>query len=116
MKRLLTAALCALLVSGCEAQAPNDVRAPVNVATRLYVDCLQVKVLEPVDIEPNALGIQNFIEGVDDWCLAWTAIWFKPLLGFNLADRPDYVARFNVNRTRVLSALRKELTAASKPR
>jgi len=114
--RYLAAAFCILLATGCEAQPPNDVRAPVNVATKLYVDCLQVKLAEPVEIEPNALGIQDFIEGVDDWCLAWTVIWFKPLLGYGLADRPDYVLRFNSNRGKVLSGLRRELTAASKPR
>ncbi len=114
--RRLVAAICILLASGCDAQVPNGARSPVSVATQLYVDCVLVKLAEPVDIEPNALGIQDFIEDVDGWCLTWTAIWFKPLIGFALEARPDYMARFNSNRMQVLSITRRELTAQSKPR
>lgn len=115
--RHLAAALLILLSSGCEAQkAPPDLRAPVNVATKLYVDCLSVKLGGRIEIEPTAVGVNDFIEGIDDWCLVWTVVWFRPLLGFGIEDRPDYAARFNDNRVRVLSSIRRELVAQSKPR
>jgi hypothetical protein len=115
--RHLAAALLVLLSSGCDAQkAQPDLRAPVNVATKLYVDCLSVKLSERIEIEPTAVGVNDFIEGVDDWCLTWTVIWFRPLLGFGLEDRPDYVVRFNGNRMQVLSSIRRELVAQTKPR
>jgi hypothetical protein len=99
--------LLALLTAGCEAQ--SVVRAPVNVATKLYADCLNAKLMS-AEIEPTRVGIIEFVEAADDWCLTWTVIWYPALMGPKIQDlQEDVVKRINGNRLRILQDLTTEL-------
>ena len=109
----LTTLVFALLCTACEAQS---VRAPVNVATELYKGCLNATLQrDTLEIEPSRPAIFEFVEQLDDNCLGWTIIWFKPLVGYNLTDRQDIIDRFNDNRMKILTSLRKELVQLSRP-
>jgi hypothetical protein len=103
--RALVTVLLALLCSGCEAQ----VRAPVNVATRLYTDCLNSKLMTS-EIEPTRVGINEFVEAADDWCLTWTVIWYPALMGPQITElQPDVIKRINENRLKILQGLTNDL-------
>jgi hypothetical protein len=100
--------LLAILCASCQAQ--EQVRAPVNVATELYKGCLNAALSNPhLEIEPNKPAINEFIDELDENCLGWTVIWFRPMIGYNLADRSDIVERFVANRNRIVLQLRKDL-------
>jgi len=107
MNRLI--AICALLLS--VSVCAQEVRAPVNVATRLYSDCLNTKFQTAVEITPTRVGINEFVSAVDDQCLLWMLIWYRALMGQDLPDG-DVSNRFNANRVRILQsitvAIRKE--------
>jgi hypothetical protein len=76
---------------------------------RLYTDCLNSK-LETTEIEPTRVGIIEFIGAADDWCLAWTAVWYPALMGRKIQDLPeDALHRINANRLRILQDLANEL-------
>lgn len=100
---------CSLAASASETVEQQQVRAPVNVLTRLYVDCLVSKAQSARDIEPTRVGIAEFVEAADDWCIAWAVIWFKPLVGFDIMDRPDVADRFTHRRLAALQQLTDEL-------
>lgn len=109
MKALLASVLAAVALSASAQETP--VRAPVNVLTQLYVDCLISKAQTTRDIEPTRVGIAEFVEAADDWCIAWAVIWFKPLMGFDVMDRPDVAERFTYRRLQALQQLTHELRA-----
>lgn len=99
----------ALLTGGCEAQVPPNTRAPVNVAIGLYSGCLiaQAQVdgpAEPYELKQPKL-VSAYIRAVDDYCLTWTVIWYKPLMDDDLASWPgDRVIRFNSYRSELLQS------------
>ena len=108
----LATLVIALLCTACNAQ--QAVRAPVNVATELYKGCLNATLQnESLQLEPSRPAIFEFVEQLDDNCLGWTIIWFRPLMGFNLTDRQDILDRFTNNRRVILTSLRKELVQLS---
>lgn len=100
-----------LLVTTFSVHAQQTVRAPVNVATRLYADCVVSKVDTVREITPTRVGINQFVTEVDEQCLLWMLIWYRSLMGNELPDG-DVSDRFNMNRVRILqtltNALRKE--------
>ena len=102
-------ATCVLLSSF--AACAQEVRAPVNVATRLYSDCLNTKFQTAVEITPTRVGINEFVAAIDEQCLLWMLIWYRPLMGHDFPDG-DVSNRFNANRVRILQtitvAIRKE--------
>jgi hypothetical protein len=106
----ILAALVALLLC-TSAGAQTDVRAPVNVGTRLYVDCVNSKVQTVREIEPTRVGINEFVTSTDDFCLVWMLIWYRALMGQDFPEG-DVANRFNTNRVRILqtitNALRKD--------
>lgn len=100
MKFILAAIVASLSLTACA----KDVRAPVNVATRLYTDCVTSKFETTRDIEPTRVGINEFITAVDEQCLLWMLIWYKPLMGQDFPDG-DVEKRFESNRVRFIQAL-----------
>lgn len=100
MRIILAAIVASLSLTACA----QDVRAPVNVATRLYSDCLNSKLQTAVEITPTRVGINEFVTFIDEQCLLWMLIWYRPLMGQDLPDG-DVSNRFNTNRLRILQSL-----------
>lgn len=106
--RLIVAALSLVVVSACSktpepvvAAPSNDVRAPVNVAASLYGGCLvsHLATLQPM-AKPE---LDETIAQLDDNCLAWTVIWYEPLMGKSVAKLDDdSLKRFDKIRNRLL--------------
>ena len=95
-----------LLFISTTAMAQQNQRAPVNVATRLYKDCLAVKLSGRLQIEPTRVGIAAFVEELDDNCLAWTVIWYQALMGHSMIQIPfDVMGRFTANRLALLQTV-----------
>lgn len=84
--------------------AQTDLRAPVNVATRLYTDCVTSKFQTARDIEPTRVGINEFVTSADEQCLLWMLIWYRPLMGQDFPGG-DVEKRFEANRLRFLQSL-----------
>jgi hypothetical protein len=97
---VLAALVASLSLSACA----QDVRAPVNVATRLYVDCVSSKFQTARDIEPTRVGINEFVTYADEQCLLWMLVWYRALMDRDLPDG-DVSNRFDANRRRFLQSL-----------
>jgi hypothetical protein len=85
MKFLPLLLLSMILTASSDAQ---QVRAPVNVAFNLYTGCIRGEYMG-ARIEPTKSAIKAFVEGVDHECLAWTIIWYKPMMG-DIQDISDW--------------------------
>jgi hypothetical protein len=78
----------------------------VHVATTLYRDCLQVKFQGAVEITPTRIGINQFVQQVDDECLGWTIIWYGPLMGQPIDQvSGETINAFDRNRRVILQSL-----------
>jgi hypothetical protein len=92
--------------------AQQNLRAPVNVATRLYKDCLVVAMSGRVEIEPTRVGIAAFIEEIDDRCIGWTVIWYRALMGQSMVNlQVDAMGRFTTNRLQMLQEISNAIKA-----
>ena len=101
-KKLLLSLLLALFaVVACS----QTIRAPVNVATKLYMDCMVVKFQTVTSIEPTRVGINAFVTESDEFCHQWAVIWYKPFFDQELTARPDIYLRYSLNRKRVAQEL-----------
>jgi hypothetical protein len=76
----------------------------VNVATRLYTDCVVSKFQSARDIEPTRVGINEFVSDADQQCLLWMLVWYRALMDQDLPNG-DVSNRFNANRVRFLQSL-----------
>ncbi len=91
MKHLLAALLVSVSVVA-DAQVVQPMK-PVDVAARLYSDCLKADLMS-AQIVPTRVGIIEYAEEVDGKCVAWMVIWYNALLGKSLGDLPkDDIAR-----------------------
>lgn len=101
-------ALASLLIIACTSacsQQAQTIRAPVNVATRLYSDCIEASLMS-AQITPTRVGIIEYVEAVDDQCLTWMVIWFKPLVGYEITQlQPDAAERLRKNLLSKLQSL-----------
>lgn len=67
-----------MLCTPVSAQYKEDVRAPVNVAIRLYTDCMETKSQTVrIDHVKTLEDAHDLGEEVDNWCIAWTVIWYN---------------------------------------
>jgi hypothetical protein len=96
--------LAILVASSSLSACAEDVRAPVNVATRLYTDCVVSKFQTVRDITPTRVGVNEFVTEVDQQCLLWMLVWYQALMNQDLPDG-DVSNRFNANRSRFLQSL-----------
>jgi hypothetical protein len=116
MKTLIACLLsCATLVADARV-IPDGVRAPVNVAAKLYEGCLisKYQMEEPFTQAElkDVKGINDYIQSVDDYCLTWTVIWTKPLVGEQMFEwQKDKIERFNALRGSLLESYAKGLIA-----
>lgn len=107
MNRILASAL-SLLVSGCSAQ---DLRAPVNVAFKLYSDCLHADSFV-ADVDLTRAGIDEYVHAVDLNCRMWLVVWYPPLMGHELTSwTTDKLERFSKLRFEALDRITNVLEA-----
>ena len=82
----------------------KDVRAPVNVAANLYVGCVNAQGMSIHDEDvktPNSIKV--LVEYADDWCIAWTVIWYNALMGHSIDTWDETrLNRFTVIRAGVM--------------
>lgn len=100
------------LVADAQVRNP-DVVAPVNVATQLYLGCLDPELKANTSIDATVAGVNEYVQSLDRKCINWTAIWFKPLMDQTLSSLPaDAQERFDNNRKAILGSIRATLLAA----
>jgi hypothetical protein len=103
MRLLALLTFATLSLPAC-AQKVEDL--PVYVATTLYRDCLQVKFQGATEITPTRIGINQFVQQVDDECLTWTVIWYGPMMGRPMDKEPwKTIGLFDQNRKAILQSL-----------
>lgn len=88
----------------------TDVRAPVNVAYKLYSGCMQAHFDSTPVVVTTKKSVVEFLDQLDDKCLAWMVIWYQPLMGESFQDVPQYVIdRFAGMRQQTISNTFQEL-------
>lgn len=71
-------ALVAVLLATClSASAAKEVNVPFG----LYQSCVKGTLQSVRDIEPTRVGISEFVNELDDYCLTWTVIWYPAFAG-----------------------------------
>lgn len=90
--------------AGCSAQPST-----VGIANRIYGDCIKARLMVERDIEPTRVGIIEFVERTDDWCLPWTLVWTQALANIDFFQRSDVLTAFQASRLRLLQRLADEL-------
>lgn len=93
----------------------SDVRAPVNVAYKLYTGCMQAHFESTPVVVTTKKSVVEFLDQLDDKCLAWMVIWYQPLMGESFQDVPQYVIdRFAYMRQQTISNTFQELVIIHK--
>jgi len=97
--RLLAAVGLTLLVVA--AAMPVSSQPAVNVAFDIYKGCMEGNFMA-ARIVPTRPAINEYLKQVDENCLLWTLIWYKPIVedGPNIPDWPIASVRiFDARRT-----------------
>lgn len=102
--RRALAAVIVFAAAGCSAQS-----SPVGIANRIYGDCIKARLMVERSIEPTRVGIIEFVERTDDWCLPWTLVWTQALANIDFFQRSDVLTAFQASRLRLLQRLADEL-------
>lgn len=102
--------LAALLIAACTSASGQQVQETANVATKLYLGCVQATLQGTVHITPTRVGINQFVTEIDNRCLAWMVIWYRPLVGEDIIKlRPDALSIITKNRLRILQELTEQI-------
>jgi hypothetical protein len=101
--RFLIATLLATFLSASAAKE-------ANIAFGIYQSCVKGTLYSVRDIEPTRVGISEFVNELDDYCLSWAVIWYPAFAGREVQKMTmDEQQKFNHLRTGLLLQLAAQL-------
>lgn len=112
--RVLALALL-LSVSMAEAQVAKPTQSepamtPVGVAYTLYTGCITAEFQTITFTARTKSTAQTYLKALDYKCLAWTVVWFKPLLGYEATQlSPASLETFNALRLTAMDRVYSDL-------
>jgi len=87
-------------------------RAPVNVAFEIYKGCVTGLANNESDLPSNSKDANEWLQGMDHWCIDWTSAWTPAFTERPLTDREIQV--LEERRMSLLHGLYNELAQISK--